>query len=254
LRCIVYGEVVLILSNEHIKIMDIPFVNITQQDLLKGELYPKLQKKLKSYIVTANPEIVMFAKENKEYKEAILSADYIIPDGAGIVIASKLLKKPLKERVTGFDLMIQLLSYAEGNNLSCYFLGAKEEVVKQAVSRVQGDYPGLQIAGYHHGYFDVDDVSISQRVKEANPDIVFVALGFPKQEVWINKYKSKFPKGLFMGVGGSFDILAGNTKRAPYFWIKLNLEWLYRLIKEPFRWKRILKVFEFIFRIFLFRK
>jgi N-acetylglucosaminyldiphosphoundecaprenol N-acetyl-beta-D-mannosaminyltransferase len=254
LRCIVYGEVVLILSNEHIKIMDIPFVNITQQDLLKGELYPKLLKKQKSYIVTANPEIVMFARENKKYQEAILSADYIIPDGAGIVLASKVLKKPLKSRVTGFDLMINLLSHAEGHNLSCYFLGAKEEVVKQAVRRVEEDHPNLKVAGYHHGYFDINDVSVLQLVKETNPDIVLVALGFPKQEIWINKYMQKFNKGLFMGVGGSFDILAGNIKRAPDFWIKLNLEWLYRLIKEPFRWKRILKVFEFIFRIIFFRK
>ncbi|WP_255248132.1 WecB/TagA/CpsF family glycosyltransferase [Terribacillus saccharophilus] len=242
------------MPNEHIKIMDIPFVNITQRDLLKGELYPRLQESKTSYIVTANPEIVMYAKEDKSYKEAILTADYIIPDGAGIVIASKVLKKPLKERVTGFDLMIKLLSHAEGNNLSCYFLGAKEEVVQEAMKRVKRDYPELKIAGHHHGYFDLEDASIAERVKEANPDIVFAALGFPKQELWINKYMSGFKKGLFMGVGGSFDILAGNTKRAPYFWIKLNLEWLYRLLKEPFRWKRILKVFEFIFRIILFRK
>lgn len=237
-------------NDNKVEIMHIPFDKLTEKELLQEHLYDRINNEQKTYIVTANPEIVMQTRIDQVYKESVLSANYIVPDGAGIVIASKILGNPIQERVTGFDLMFKLLSYADKHNLSCYFLGATEEVNERAVNSVISQYPGIVISGRHHGYFK-DDEEIARTVSAANPDFVFAALGFPKQEKWIAAHLHLFQKGVFMGIGGVFDILAGEVNRAPRFWINLNLEWAYRLIKQPFRWKRILKAFEFMFRIVL---
>ncbi|NAZ08500.1 WecB/TagA/CpsF family glycosyltransferase [Agaribacter marinus] len=237
-----------------VKLMDIPFINIAKKDLLNNNLYPSLDKRQKCYVVTANPEIVMKTREDASYKKMVKKADYIVPDGAGIVMASKLQKEPIQERVAGYDLMLDLLAYADKHGLSCYFLGAKEHVNEKLVSKVKEKYPDLTLAGHHHGYFSIDDPSIVNDVANSNPDLIFVALGSPRQEAWITQHMDKFTKGLFMGVGGSFDVLAGEVKRAPEGWINLNLEWLYRLLKQPFRWRRILKAVEFMVRIFLKKK
>ncbi|WP_342747547.1 WecB/TagA/CpsF family glycosyltransferase [Terribacillus saccharophilus] len=237
---------------DYVTVMDIPFSNLTQKELLKEHIYPRINKENKTYIVTANPEIVMQTRIDDVYKNSVKQADFIIPDGTGIVIASKIQGNPIKERVTGFDLMFKLLAYAEKNQLSCYFLGAKQEVNDRAVAKVKAQYPGIKVAGQHHGYF-TNDAEVAQKVAVAKPDLIFVAMGFPRQENFIAASLPLFNKGVFMGVGGVFDILAGEMKRAPRPWIKLNLEWLYRLIKQPFRWKRILKAFEFMFRILIRR-
>lgn len=230
-------------------IMDIPFINITKDDLMNNHLSKKPIDGNKKFIVTANPEIVMETRNNENYKNCILQADYVIADGIGIIIASKWLRQPLQERIPGFELMISMIEYASNSNKSCYFLGASELVNLEAVKRLKMQFPDLIVAGHHHGFFDLNDQEIVEQVKKANPDFIFVALGMPKQEQWIAKNINFFSKGIFMGVGGSFDVAAGEVKRASNIWIKLNLEWLYRLIKQPYRWKRILKVFEFIFRI-----
>ncbi|SFE11324.1 N-acetylglucosaminyldiphosphoundecaprenol N-acetyl-beta-D-mannosaminyltransferase [Lentibacillus persicus] len=239
--------------NDTITIMDIDFVNTTQKELLQNHIAPRLEAEKKSFIVTANPEIVMQTREDPRYKKSVQSADYVTPDGVGVLMAAKYLKLPLKERIAGYDLMLDLLQYANEHKLSCYFLGAKEEVNEKAVAEVKKQFPAIHIAGRHHGYFDIDDETITSEIERSKADLVFVALGLPRQELWISRHIDKFSKGLFMGVGGSLDGLAGTFKRAPDIWIKLNLEWLYRLLKQPTRFKRILKVFEFMFRI-IFRK
>lgn len=237
-----------------VSIMGIPFINTKRKDLLEKHLIPRLKDQKKSFVVTANPEIVMRTKENKAFKKVVLRADYIVPDGAGIIIASKMMKEPIMERIPGFELMLDLLDYADSHRLSCYFLGAKDHVNEKAVLRAKRDYPNLKVAGHHHGFFSISDVSIAEQVKTTNPDLVFVALGSPKQEKWINTYYDQFSKGLFMGVGGSFDVLSGEVKRAPEKWINMNLEWLYRLLKQPFRLKRILKSMKFMIRMIVMRK
>lgn len=242
-------------SNRNIvPIMDIGFINISKKDFLYTCLYPKIDNADKTFIVTANPEIVMRTKEDASFRQIVQEADYIVPDGAGIILASKYLGNPIEERIPGYDLMLDLLDYAEEKGLSCYFLGAAEDVITKTVDNIKKDYPNVTIAGYHHGYFPDHDESIVEAVKDANPDLIFVALGSPRQEEWITTYKDSFSKGLFMGVGGSFDVIAGEVKRAPDKWIKLNLEWLYRLLKQPFRWRRILKSIKFIFLIIFKRK
>lgn len=231
--------------------MGIDFVNTTKKDLLHYYLYPMLNKSQKCFIVTANPEIVMKTREDASYKNMVEQADFVVPDGAGIVLASKYQKAPIKERIPGYELMIDLLDFANKQELSCFFLGAKDYVNQKLVLEVEKKYPNIKIAGSHHGFFYDGDGTVSKKVIEAKPDLVFVALGAPRQEKWITENMVHFQKGLFMGVGGSFDVLAGEAKRAPEKWINLNLEWLYRLLKQPLRWKRILKACEFMLRIFL---
>ncbi len=231
----------------NVRIMDVSFVNATKSDFLHHYLFPCLYRKETCFIVTANPEIVMKTKEDAKYNRIVQSADYVVPDGAGILLAAKLKKQPLQERIAGFDLMMDLLAHAEKEGWSCYFLGAEEAINAKAVQQVREKFPGLHIAGRHHGFFALDNAEVAQSVRASKPDIIFVALGLPRQEQWIAGNKDSFAKGLFIGVGGSLDVLAGEVRRAPDIWIKLNLEWLYRLLQQPFRWKRILKVFEFIF-------
>ncbi|MFD2044506.1 WecB/TagA/CpsF family glycosyltransferase [Ornithinibacillus salinisoli] len=235
----------------HVSIMDISFINTTKDKLLNEHLYPKLNNGEKCFIVTANPEIVIKTKEKPNYKKIVQSADIVVPDGVGIVIASKHKKQPIHKRIPGFDLMLDLLYYANEEQLSVYFLGAQDDINEKAVKEVKKRFPNVKIAGYHHGFFKGLEAEIAKEVQNANADLVFVALGSPQQEQWIYNNINQFSKGLFMGVGGSFDVLSGESKRAPKTWIKLNLEWLYRLLKQPFRWKRILKVLEFMLRIFL---
>lgn len=240
-------------ASRKVSIMDIDFLNITKRNFLEEHLYLHLQQQQKCFVVTANPEIVMKAREDVLYKEMIQSADYIVPDGAGVLLAAQIMKQPLEERIAGFDLMLDLLRFADEQELSCYFLGAEPDVNDQAVLEVKQRFPHVKIAGHQHGFFKDED-EVTKAVKESNPDIILVALGFPRQEEWITKHMVDFDKGVFMGVGGSFDVLSGKVKRAPDRWIKYNLEWLYRILQQPFRVKRILKVFEFIMRVFLKRK
>lgn len=233
-----------------VTIMDIDFVNETKEKFLTEYVYPKLTNKEKCFIVTANPEIIMRTRESKAFKKLVKQANYVVPDGVGIVYASKFKKQLIKERIPGYDLMCDLLAKADQESYSCYFLGAKEHVNEKVVEQIKQKYPNITIAGHHHGYISIDDNSIADKIASFHPDLIFVALGSPRQEEWITTHMDKFNKGLFMGVGGSFDVIAGEVKRAPDAWINLNLEWLYRLLKQPFRWKRILKVLEFMARIY----
>ncbi|MGM8366167.1 WecB/TagA/CpsF family glycosyltransferase [Virgibacillus sp. W0181] len=234
-----------------VSIMDIPFTNSTREELLNDKLIPAVRRGEKCFVVTANPEIVMKTREDVSYKNAVKAADYIVPDGAGILVAAKHQNEPLQERIPGYELMLDLLASGNQHQWSCYFLGASEEVNQKAVDEIQHKFPDIKIAGRQHGFFEMNSTEIPTAIRQAAPDMVFVALGLPRQEQWIASHFDEFSKGLFMGVGGSFDVLAGEVKRAPKIWIKWNLEWMYRLIKQPMRIKRIIKVFEFIIRIYL---
>lgn len=236
------------MENNKINILGIPFTNISFDDMISRTI-GHLIKKEKTFIVTANPEIVMFAKQNKEYKQIVESADYIVPDGFGILLASKMINQPITERVTGYDLTVRLLELCNENGWSVYLLGGKEEVNEAAANNVQKQYPGMKLAGRYHGYFSGEEDLIVKEIQEAQPDLILVALGFPRQEQWIAANKNFFEKGIFIGVGGSIDVLAGTVRRAPAIWRKLNLEWFYRLIKQPSRWRRMLVLPVFIMQV-----
>lgn len=232
-----------------ITILGIPFDNMTRKEFLK-QLYIRMETNEKTFLVTANPEIVMYALENPSYYRLLMEADYIAPDGIGIVQASKKLATPIKERVPGFELMLGLLEIANINKKRVYFIGAKEDIVDLTIKNVKEKWPDLVIAGHHHGYFDHDDPAMIDKVKHTEPDIVFVAFGFPRQEKWIKMYLNKADKGIAVGVGGSFDVLSGKTKRAPFLVQKFHIEWLYRLIKQPSRYKRMLAIPYFIKEVY----
>lgn len=172
---------------------------------------------------------------------ALLSCDVILADGQSVVWASRLLGQPLPERVAGIDIFIRLLELADTDHLSVYLLGATPEVVEKVVEHVTSTYPGLTIAGHHDGYF-TDSDAVAQAIADAHPDMLFLGMTSPKKEIFLERYQSILDVPVTHGVGGSFDILAGVTKRAPERWQRAGMEWAYRLVQEPRRmWKRYLR-------------
>lgn len=208
----------------------------------KNEFYEQinnsLKKEKKEFIVTANPETFMISTQDKELEKIILDKNnLIVPDGIAVVKACKKIGIDIKERITGIETCEYLLKLANGQELSLYLFGAKEEVLEKLTEKIKKDYPKIKLLGATSGYVDDKDKIMNEIIKES-PDICLVALGIPLQEKLIAKNIKKAKKGIFIGVGGSFDVLSGTKKRAPKLFIKLNLEWLYRIITEPKRLKR----------------
>jgi len=226
-------------------ILGIPFLS-TDMNGLVNMLDKRLEEKKKTFLVTANPEILMYAKNHPDYDKTLKKADFVIPDGIGVVIGSRILGDPIPERLAGFDLVFRLFELAEKKGYTLYFLGARPDVIAGAAERVTTQFPRIKIVGFHHGYFDMEDTSVIEDIKSKAPDILLVGLGFPKQEEWIDRYGMQLDKGLMIGVGGTFDGITGRVKRAPEIWRKLNVEWLYRLIQQPSRWRRMLALPQFM--------
>ncbi len=202
-------------------------------------------------IVTPNPEIVENSRNNSKLKQALDNADLTVADGIGIIYASKILSLDLKQRVTGIDLMNAIIKLAEREDKSIYLLGAKPNVAKIAAKNLKTAHPKLRIAGYRDGYFkEVEEKDIIGEINSLKTDILFVALGSPKQEIFMQQYRDELTAKVTMGVGGSFDVIAGTVKRAPVFYQKLGLEWLYRAVKEPKRFVRLLSIPKFLVAVF----
>ncbi len=231
-----------------VTILGIPFINLHKNEFV-DLIHSHIKKEEKTFIVTANPEIVMKANEDSQYMDVIQQATYVTPDGIGVVKAAKLLGSPLPERIAGYDLMLDLLKLANEHRYSIYLLGATANVLEKAKENIAARYPKVRIIGSNHGFFDWDNNQIAHEVQTLQPDLTFVALGMPRQELWIGEQISHFQKGIFMGVGGSFDVLAGAVERAPEFWQKANLEWFYRLMKQPSRWRRMIALPRFVCKI-----
>ncbi|ASN04116.1 WecB/TagA/CpsF family glycosyltransferase [Virgibacillus necropolis] len=233
---------------KQVTIMGVPFLHIDQQGFV-SLLDNRIQNGETTFVITANPEVVMKANEDMNFMKYIHKATYVTADGIGIVKAAELLNKPLPGRVTGYDTMIGLLEIASEKQYSIFLLGAQNETLQKAKNNIKETYPGVKIVGSHDGFFDWGQNDIAKSISEVKPDITFVALGVPRQERWISENLSTFDKGMFIGVGGSFDVIAGTVQRAPLFWQKLNLEWLYRIAKQPSRWKRALALPRFAIQI-----
>ena len=207
-------------------------------------------------IISGNPEVLFNGLNNSMLKKSFNDKDsLIIPDGVGTVIASKLIKEPVKEKIAGIDVVKEVLIKADKEQKSVYLLGAKEDVVVKCVENIKKDYPNIKIAGYHNGYFDIDNCEeIVKDIQNSRPWAIFVAMGSPRQEIFIEKIKNITDTKIFMGVGGVFDIFSGNLKRAPQWMISTGLEWLYRVYKEPFRIKRLIAIPKFLFIVIKNRK
>lgn len=233
---------------KYVKVLDLPFIAEDRKTIL-NLIAKRVDNEEKTFIITANAEIAMYARENKEYLELTKKSNYIVADGIGIVKGAKLLNENIPERIPGIELMMDMLEYANLNNKKVYFYGAKPETIEKMVTILNNKYSKLNIVGYHHGYHDDSDNKIMNEVIQLKPDYVFVAKGCPLQDEWITKVLDNVDKGVFMGVGGSFDVISGNVKRAPELWLKLNLEWLYRLLSNPQRIGRYVSLPKFVIEV-----
>jgi N-acetylglucosaminyldiphosphoundecaprenol N-acetyl-beta-D-mannosaminyltransferase len=201
-------------------------------------------------IFTPNSELVMMAQEDEAFRQILNEGDLTVPDGIGIILASRIHHLELTERIPGIDLMTKMLAYANRSNKSIYLFGAKPGVAEKAAQNIAAQYGNIKIVGVQDGYFDArEELRILDRINEVKPDILFTALGAPKQEKWIYKYRKLLNVKVAMGVGGAIDVWAGTAKRAPKLFQKLGLEWFYRLLKEPKRIGRMMLLPKFLIKV-----
>jgi len=192
-------------------------------------------------IVTPNAEIIYRAQRDKELAAVLRQADLVVPDGYGLVWASRHRRQPLPERVAGIDLMHNLLQLAAAKHYRVFLLGAEPEVITAAVEKIRSDYRGIDLTGYQHGYFTpAEEPAVLTRIAAVRPHILLAGLGAPRQEKWLHRYYRKLGVPVNIGVGGSFDVVAGKLDRAPHWMRQAGLEWLYRLGREPKRLRRML--------------
>ncbi|MDF2876958.1 MAG: WecB/TagA/CpsF family glycosyltransferase [Clostridia bacterium] len=231
-----------------VDILGVPIDNVTM-DQAAG-LIDKFTASSKCHTVfTPNPEIIMLAKKDERLFSILNEASLVVPDGIGVVIASKIIKgDSLKERVAGYDLVQRTMKQAAHKGYKYYFLGSKPGVAQLAAKNMREMYPGIQIVGVRDGYFKKEDASdIIETINQSGANILLVALGALKQEIWIDENKHLLKNiRVAVGVGGSLDVMAGAVKRAPQAFQKLGLEWFYRLLKEPTRIGRMLVLPQFL--------
>ncbi|MBE6030099.1 MAG: WecB/TagA/CpsF family glycosyltransferase [Clostridiales bacterium] len=237
-------------------------VDLVSKEKALERFYEIMDKPGFDMIVTPNSEIIENATRDAELAQLISEAALIIPDGIGLVYASKILKYDLQERVTGIDFLTEILGYLEKTGKSIFLFGSKPEneemksVAELAGISMKEKFPNLNIAGTHHGYFKPEDeADIVKAINESGADFLCVALGSPKQEKFMKAHRDEFINvRAGIGVGGSLDVWAGTVKRAPEFYQKHGLEWLYRFVKQPSRWKRMLRLPVFMMKVLTSKK
>lgn len=230
------------------------FIKVLNYKIYKNSLNDALkyiERFEKVHIVSGNPEVLFQGLEDNELYNNFLSDEaFIIPDGVGIQLAAKYLKTPVKEKIAGIEFMKAIISECEKKNRGIYLIGTTEENIKDCVANLMVKYPKINILGYRNGFFDLDkSEDLIKEINESKPYAVFVAMGCPRQEKFIIRNFQQIDSTIFMGVGGSFDIIADKIKRAPKWMINSGLEWLYRVIKEPFRIKRLGSIPRFLMKV-----
>ena len=243
-------------STKNVKILTLNIQNISKNEA-KKKIVSMLNEKKCAKIYTPNPQMALGCKDAPSLTALFARADLLLPDGIGLVIASRILKKPLKERITGIDTAEFILSYAAKNDLSVALLGAKPSIAKLAAKRLRARFPSLNICFTHHGYFEKigrENESILKKLNSASPDILFVCFGFPAQEKWIDENAKKIPSlRLCMGLGGALDVWSGSVSRAPKIVQSIKLEWLWRTLSDKKRYHNFYDISRFLFLIFLQR-
>lgn len=201
-------------------------------------------------VVTLNPEIAMAAQRDPALRLAVESADLVVADGIGLVWAAAMTGRKLPGRVPGVELLEGLLADAARLGLRVFFLGARPEAVAEAARRAVARFPGLPLVGYHHGYFrPAEEEHVLATVRAAKPDLLFAGMGAERELKWLFRHRERLGARVAMGVGGSFDVLAGRLRRAPAWVRRLHLEWLFRLVQEPGRWRRQAVLPRFAWRV-----
>lgn len=240
-----------------VKILGVPFSKLSLDEtvlLLTSHIQNKERRLF--HLITANPEITITSQTDDLLKKIINEADLITPDGVGIVIASKRKGDSIRERVTGFDLLLKMLEKGNGFGWSFYLLGTDEHTNMNAAKKIAELYPNVKISGRHHGFFNKDEEAlIISEIERTKPDILIVAMGAPYSDKWIYEHKHKLNDiSIVFGVGGSLDVIAGKVKPTPAIWKRLNLEWLHRLLTVPVgkgqksRWRRQVSLPKFLYR------
>ena len=235
-------------NRNQISILGVRVDSVTMKEAL-DKLESFIHERNPHLVATANAEMVMVAQQDEELFTILNSADLVLADGAGVVWASGRLGSGVPERVAGYDLTQELLRRAASAGYRVYWLGAAPGIAELAAQKASALYPGLVSVGVHDGYFAADDRAILQTIRETRPDILLCALGIPKQEKWLAGNLSQLQVPVAIGVGGSFDVMAGKVKRAPLWMQKSGLEWSYRLICQPSRILRMLALPKFVIRV-----
>lgn len=238
---------------EKITLRKLDFANITMDEAV-NKLEDYIARGEQCVVFTPNAEIVQMTMEDESFRGLVQSADMLIPDGAGVVLASKLMKKPLKCKVPGCEVAERLVQGSSEGKYKIFFYGSKPttdegmSVADLANKKMGEKYPGFSAAGTSHGYVKPDGYdALIESINSSGADILFVCLGVPMQEKWIAENRHRLNPRIIIGLGGTLDVFAGTVKRAPKFFVKANLEWFYRLIKEPKRLGRMMKLPKFVF-------
>ena len=235
---------------EPVKILDVPVHPLTM-----GEAVSVLEESITSgeqaFVVTANAEIIMMCQEDAGYKKIVSQdAQLVLPDGAGAVWAGRHLGYKVPERVAGFDLYCQLLDKAAQKGYKAFFFGGSPGIAEAAKAKSEELYLGVQVVGCRNGYFkEEESQAIIDEINASGADMLFAALGAPKQEKWLVRYRKQLKPKILMGIGGSFDVFAGKMERAPKWMQDASLEWLFRLYKQPSRFMRMMALPKFVLKV-----
>ena len=233
-----------------IKILGVNIDRVNMQQAVERLRNLAADRSQPSLVVTPNSEMLAVAAEDQKLAAILNSADLATADGIGVVIASRILGKPLEERVAGFDLISALFKELAEENINFYFLGGKPGIVDRAAANLKAKYPDLNISGYHHGYLDRESQQrVIEEINNKKIDLLLVGMGVPLQEKFLDSNLEKLKVGAAVTVGGSFDVLAGEVNRAPLWMQKAALEWFYRLLQEPSRFGRMLSLPKFIYLV-----
>ena len=235
---------------EPVKILDVPVHPLTMQEAV-SVLEKSIANGEQAFVVTANAEIIMMCQQDADYKKIVSQdAQLVLPDGAGAVWAGRHLGYKVPERVAGFDLYCNLLKEAAAKGYKAYFFGGSPGVAEAAKAKSEELYPGVQVVGCRNGYFKEEEIqAIIEEINASGADMLFAALGAPKQEKWLVRYRDQLKPKILMGIGGSFDVFAGKMERAPKWMQDASLEWLFRLYKQPSRFMRMMALPKFVLKV-----
>ncbi|BBH23887.1 acetylglucosaminyldiphosphoundecaprenol acetyl-beta-D-mannosaminyltransferase [Paenibacillus baekrokdamisoli] len=232
-----------------VSIYGIRFSKLNMTDTVQY-LINRVERREPTQVITGNPIMVMAALEQPNFHRVMCDAELVVPDGTGVVWAAKHIGQPVTERVAGYDLLHRLMQIGEQRSWRVFLLGTTQAIIEQTAIKLQEQYPGVTIVGYRNGYFGPDqDEEVVQYIRASESDLLFVARSVDTQEPWISKYKEAFGVPVIMGVGGSFDVISGNLKRAPKIFQKMRMEWLYRLLQQPSRYKRMFALPKFVVKV-----